>query len=47
MKRCITTLISALLLALVLQAQNEVTVHINSGNPRFPFPQFLSYEYGT
>ena len=47
MKRCITTLISALLLALVLQAQNEVTVHINSGNPRFPFPQFLAYEYGT
>lgn len=28
-------------------AQNEVTVHINSGNPRFPFPQFLAYEYGT
>ena len=47
MKRCITTLISALLFALVLQAQNEVTVHINSGNPRFPFPQFLAYEYGT
>ncbi|MBO7055794.1 MAG: hypothetical protein J6W37_10550 [Bacteroidales bacterium] len=47
MKRCITTLISSLLLAFVLQAQNEVTVHINSGNPRFPFPQFLAYEYGT
>lgn len=47
MKRCITTLISSLLFAFVLQAQNEVTVHINSGNPRFPFPQFLAYEYGN
>ncbi len=23
-----------------------VPVHINSGNPKFPFPQFLPYEYG-
>ncbi|MCQ2191778.1 MAG: glycosyl hydrolase family 8 [Paludibacteraceae bacterium] len=27
-------------------ATNEVTVHINSGNPKFPFPQFTYYEYG-
>ena len=51
MKRCITTLISLFLLAFVLNAQQlqqgVVTVHINSGNPRFPFPQFLAYEYGT
>ena len=24
----------------------QVTVHVNSGNPRFPFPQFLAYEDG-
>ncbi|MCQ2195691.1 MAG: glycosyl hydrolase family 8, partial [Paludibacteraceae bacterium] len=24
----------------------EVPVHINSGNPRFPFPQFVEYSYG-
>ncbi len=24
----------------------KVPVHINSGNPAFPFPQFLHYEYG-
>ncbi len=25
---------------------NAVPVHINSGNPAFPFPQFLEYSYG-
>ena len=29
-----------------LFSANEVTVHINSGNPKFPFPQFSYYEYG-
>ena len=23
-----------------------VPVHINSGNPKYPFPQFVPYEYG-
>src|SRR5690554_4018713 len=25
----------------------QVTVHINSGDPNFPFPQFLEYSYGS
>jgi hypothetical protein len=27
-------------------AEAAVPVHINSGNPAFPFPQFLDYAYG-
>jgi uncharacterized repeat protein (TIGR01451 family) len=28
------------------QGSMGINVQINSGNPRFPFPQFLDYEYG-
>ena len=27
-------------------AFGQINVAINSGNPRFPFPQFSSYSYG-
>lgn len=47
MKYKILGLLGSILIALGLHAQNEVTVHINSGNPNFPFPQFLAYEDGT
>lgn len=47
MKHKILGLLGLIFIALGLHAQNEVTVHINSGNPRFPFPQFLAYEDGT
>ncbi|MBR5434916.1 MAG: hypothetical protein IK117_10825 [Bacteroidales bacterium] len=46
MKYRFLALCGSVLLSLCVFAQNEVTVHINSGNPRFPFPQFLAYEYG-
>ncbi|MBP5371904.1 MAG: hypothetical protein J6Y55_08310 [Bacteroidales bacterium] len=46
MKNKIFAVLSSVLMVLCANAQNEVTVHINSGNPRFPFPQFLAYEYG-
>ncbi len=46
MKYKILSLLGSILLVLGLHAQNEVTVHINSGNPRFPFPQFLDYSWG-
>ncbi|MBQ0030851.1 MAG: hypothetical protein KBT32_10530, partial [Bacteroidales bacterium] len=29
------------------QGANAVQVHINSGNPAYPFPQFLDYTYGA
>ena len=38
------------LLSLLFVAASRVgavPVHINSGNPAFPFPQFLEYTYGT
>ena len=38
------------LLSLLMMAAirvSAVPVHINSGNPAFPFPQFLEYTYGT
>lgn len=44
MKR-ISIFVCALFSVLCVSAQ--VTVHVNSGNPRFPFPQFLSYSYGS
>lgn len=37
-------LLSFLTLLLSLQIVAQVTVDINSGNPNFPFPQFLAYE---
>ncbi|MCQ2605697.1 MAG: glycosyl hydrolase family 8 [Bacteroidales bacterium] len=46
MKKYISAFVYALFVVLAVEAQNEVTVHINSGNPAFPFPQFLSYSYG-
>ena len=42
MKSRIVALISIILLSIVGYTQ-EVTVYINSGNPRYPFPQFLPY----
>ncbi len=45
MKRCLIAIISVLFCVLCVNAQ-EVTVHVNSGNPRFPFPQFLDYSWG-
>ena len=47
MKYRIIAFLGVFMIAVGLQAQNEVTVDINSGNPRFPFPQFLAYEDGT
>ncbi len=41
MKSRIIIFVSIVFLA--LNAQSQVTVHINSGNPRYPFPQFLPY----
>lgn len=42
-------LYSGATIALALSASfvNAVPVHINSGNPAFPFPQFLEYSYGS
>ncbi|HOI27394.1 MAG TPA: glycosyl hydrolase family 8, partial [Paludibacteraceae bacterium] len=39
--------IAASLSLLCANAANAVDVYINSGNPAFPFPQFLEYSYGT
>lgn len=39
-------LLSFLLLA-TLKIYAVVPVHINSGNPAYPFPQFLEYSYGS
>lgn len=36
----------AALMTLGVSSGNAVTVHINSGNPAFPFPQFLDYACG-
>ncbi|MCQ2959705.1 MAG: glycosyl hydrolase family 8 [Bacteroidales bacterium] len=47
MRHKIIVFFGFILLALTVGAQNEVTVHINSGNPNFPFPQFLDYSWGT
>lgn len=44
MRNRIITVIGSILLTFNIQAQ--VTVHINSGNPAYPFPQFLEYAYG-
>ncbi len=46
MKYRIVAFCGSILFALSVFAQNEVTVHINSGNPNFPFPQFLPYTWG-
>ena len=48
----ISTLKRSLLLTstsamLLFTAADAVTVHINSGNPKYPFPQFLSYTNGA
>lgn len=42
----IVFLLSLLMFATV-NLYAAVPVHINSGNPAFPFPQFLEYTYGT
>lgn len=39
-------LLSTLLIS-TLEIYAVVPVHINSGNPAYPFPQFLEYSYGT
>lgn len=39
-------LLSTLLIS-TLEIYAVVPVHINSGNPAFPFPQFLEYTYGV
>lgn len=44
-KKIITLL--SLLLMVSMRVGAAVPVHINSGNPAFPFPQFLEYTYGT
>ncbi len=36
----------AALITLGVNSGNAVTVHVNSGNPAFPFPQFLNYACG-
>lgn len=38
--------IALAMFATSLCANAQVTVHINSGNPAYPFPQFLEYAYG-
>ena len=42
-KACI---VAAALCAILITATAAVPVHINSGNPRYPFPQFLEYAAG-
>ena len=42
-KACI---VAAALCASLITATAAVPVHINSGNPRYPFPQFLEYAAG-
>ena len=48
MKKTIMRLIATCALAFGVALQVcAVKVHINSGNPAYPFPQFLPYTYGT
>ena len=44
-KKLVTIAILAFTVA-SFYAKAAVPVHINSGNPAFPFPQFLEYAYG-
>ncbi|HPM12903.1 MAG TPA: glycosyl hydrolase family 8, partial [Bacteroidales bacterium] len=48
MKKLILFAISCLIsISSFAQAAGAPVVDINSGNPKFPFPQFLPYSYGT